>query len=80
MPLRAAAVEIDITPPQLPIEKPGWIVKLLADRVDDPIFAKIVVIESDGDRGSSTDGFLARHGQCGAQVTHRGANGGDIPQ
>src|SRR5439155_21531279 len=45
-----AAVEVDITPPLLPIEKPGWIVKILADRVDDLIFAKIVVIESGGTR------------------------------
>src|SRR5439155_4985734 len=50
MPLRAAAVEVDITPPTLPIEKPGWIVKILADRVDDPIFAKIVILESRGTR------------------------------
>jgi neutral ceramidase len=50
MSLRAAAVEVDITPPTLPIEKPGWIVKILADRVDDPIFAKIVLLESDGKR------------------------------
>src|SRR5438477_8174303 len=48
--LRAAAVEVDITPPSLPIEKPGWIVKILADRVDDPIFVKIVVLESGGRR------------------------------
>ena len=50
MPLRAAAVEIDITPPTLPIEKPGWIVKILADRIDDPIFAKVIVIDSGGTR------------------------------
>ena len=55
MPLRAAAVEVDITPPTLPIEKPGWIVKILADRVDDPIFAKIVVLES----GAARIGFVA---------------------
>lgn len=50
MSLRAAAIEVDITPPTLPIEKPGWIVRILADRVDDPIFAKIIVIESAGAR------------------------------
>jgi hypothetical protein len=51
MSLRAAAVEVDITPPVLPIEKPGWIVKLLADHVDDSIRAKVIVLESsDGTR------------------------------
>src|SRR5438034_2432127 len=50
MTFRAAVVEVDITPPALPIEKPGWIVKILADRVDDPLFAKIVVLESRGSR------------------------------
>jgi neutral ceramidase len=50
MSLRAAAVEVDITPPTLPIEKPGWIVKILADRVEDPIRAKVIVIESAGTR------------------------------
>jgi hypothetical protein len=51
MPLRAAAIEVDITPPVLPIEKPGWILKILADRVEDRIFCKIAVIESaDGTR------------------------------
>src|SRR5438094_483960 len=50
MSVRAAAVEMDITPPTLPIEKPGWIVKILAERVDDPLFAKIIVLESAGSR------------------------------
>ena len=50
MSLRAAAVEVLITPPVLPIEKPGWIVKILADHVDDPIRANLVVLESGGTR------------------------------
>jgi hypothetical protein len=50
MSMRAAAVEVDITPPTLPIEKAGWIVRILAERVDDPIFAKVIVIESNGAR------------------------------
>ncbi len=48
--IRAAAIQLDITPPTLPIEKPGWIVKILANQVDDPIFAKIIVLESAGVR------------------------------
>ena len=43
-------MQIDITPLKVPIEKPGWIVKLLATKVEDPIYAKIVVIESSGVR------------------------------
>ena len=50
MGIRAAAVEVDITPPILPIEKPGWIVRILADRVADPIFAKVILIEAAGVR------------------------------
>jgi hypothetical protein len=49
MPLRAACVEVDISP-ELPIEKPGWLIKIVATQIDDPVFAKVVVLESDGVR------------------------------
>jgi len=44
--MRAAFAEIDITP-KLPAEKPGWIVKILATSVDDPIMAHVAVLEGD---------------------------------
>src|SRR5919201_7062607 len=44
--MRAAFAEIDITP-KLPAEKPGWIVKILATSVDDPIMAHVAVLEDD---------------------------------
>ena len=49
MPLRAAFAEIDITPP-LPCEKVGWLVKIVADTVRDPLNAHVCVLESDGVR------------------------------
>jgi hypothetical protein len=49
MPIRAACVEVDISP-DLPIEKPGWLIKILATHIDDPVFAKVCVLESDGVR------------------------------
>ncbi|HTL30921.1 MAG TPA: hypothetical protein VL282_16945 [Tepidisphaeraceae bacterium] len=51
MPIRAACVEVDISP-QLPIEKPGWLIKILATKIDDPVFAKVCVIENDGVRAA----------------------------
>src|SRR5690242_4532757 len=47
MTLRAACVEVDISP-QLPIEKPGWLIKILATQIDDPVFAKLAVLEHEG--------------------------------
>src|SRR5437764_5142856 len=44
MGLRAAFSEIDITP-ALPCEKPGWIVKILATAVDDPLYARVMVLD-----------------------------------
>ena len=49
MTLRAAFTETDITP-ALPCEKPGWIVKILATAVDDPLYAHVMVLENDGVR------------------------------
>jgi len=43
-PMNAAFAEIDITP-QLPCEKPGWIVKILANAVDDPLMANVAVLD-----------------------------------
>src|ERR1051325_2327815 len=42
--VEAAFAEIDITPP-LPCEKPGWIVKIFANQVDDPLFAHVLVLD-----------------------------------
>ena len=44
MGLKAAFSEIDITP-TLPCEKPGWIVKILATAVDDPLYARVMVLD-----------------------------------
>ncbi len=49
MPIRAACVEVDISP-ELPIEKPGWLIKILATKIEDPVFAKVAVMEADGVR------------------------------
>ena len=44
--MRGAFSEIDITP-ALPAEKPGWIVKIMATAVDDPLLAHVLVLEDD---------------------------------
>jgi hypothetical protein len=46
---RAAFAEVDITP-TVPCEKPGWIVKIIAQRVLDPLFARVCVFESNAVR------------------------------
>src|SRR5512133_2246703 len=44
--MRAAFAKVDITP-SLPAEKPGWIIKIIADAVDDQLFARLAVLEDD---------------------------------
>jgi len=46
---RAGFAEVDITP-ALPCEKPGWIVKILATSVDDPIMGRVMVLEDQATR------------------------------
>ena len=49
MALRAALAEVDITP-EVPIEKVGWLRRVIGEKILDPIFAKVLVLESDGVR------------------------------
>lgn len=46
---KAGFAEIDITPP-LGTEKAGWLIKQTADRVLDPLYARIAVFESGGEK------------------------------
>ena len=49
MVLRAGLAEVDVTP-RLPIEKVGWLRRVIAEKVLDPVCAKILVLESGGVR------------------------------
>jgi len=49
MPIRAGFAEVDITPP-LGTHKIGWLRDIVADEVLDPLFARVAVLESDGQR------------------------------
>ncbi|MCJ7798148.1 MAG: hypothetical protein MUQ56_15525, partial [Thermoleophilia bacterium] len=49
MALRAGFAETDITPP-IGTHKIGWITDIVIDGIADPLFARIAVIESGGDR------------------------------
>jgi len=54
MTLRAGFAEIDITPP-LPCEKVGWLVRIVAETVRDPLVAHVAVFES----GDTRIGFVS---------------------
>lgn len=47
--LNAGFAEVDITPP-VGTEKIGWLVKIVSDRVLDPLFARVAVLDSGSDR------------------------------
>jgi neutral ceramidase len=49
MPLKAAFAEVDITPP-LGTHKIGWLKVIVADKVLDPLMARLAVFEGDGGR------------------------------
>lgn len=49
MALKAAFAEVDITP-TLPIEKVGWLMKITADTVLDPIYAHVLVLDCEDRR------------------------------
>ena len=48
MALRAGFAEIDITPP-VGTAKIGWLIRIVSDTVLDPLFARVAVIEADGE-------------------------------
>jgi len=63
MAFRSGFAEVDITPPMLPCPKVGWLVKKVAERVRDPLHARVCVLESvavvPGPQGSGMQSRLA---------------------
>jgi hypothetical protein len=49
MSLRAGLAEADITP-KVPVEKVGWLRRILADTIVDPLYARALVLESEAAR------------------------------
>ena len=47
--MRAGFAEIDITPP-VGVRKIGWLREIIADEILDPLFARVAVFESEGER------------------------------
>lgn len=51
MAVRAGFAQVDITPPDLPRGKIGWLVKKVGDHVRDPLHARVCVVETIPDSG-----------------------------
>ena len=49
MTLCAALTEVDITP-EVPIEKAGWLHRVMGEKILDPIYARVLILESNGVR------------------------------
>lgn len=56
---RAGFAEVDITPPVLPREKAGWLVKKVGQRVRDPLHARVGVLQSAASPGTPPESRLA---------------------